>query len=189
MISPELLLEAYRSGLFPMGVEHGEILWFSPDPRGVIPLSKFHTPHGLKRLLRKTEFRVSYSRAFEIVIRECADRSDTWITPEIVDTYCLLHRLGYAHSVEVWSGDDLAGGLYGVALRGAFFGESMFHRESNASKVALFHLVRRLKERRYVLLDTQWSTPHLEQFGAIEIPRACYLELLAAGMERECRFL
>jgi leucyl/phenylalanyl-tRNA--protein transferase len=194
MIPSELLLSAYASGWFPMAVDGGEIRWFSPDPRGIIPLDTFHTPRRLARVVRKGGFRIEIDRAFESVMRACAeaerdpDDPGSWISDEIVRSYCALHERGVAHSVEVWKGDRLAGGLYGVSLGGAFFGESMFHRETDASKVALVALVERLRGRGYLLLDTQWVTEHLEQFGAIEIPRSRYLHLLDASLRRDCTF-
>lgn len=187
MISPALLLEGYLHGVFPMGMEDGEIGWFSPDPRAIIPLDgDFHVPHGLKRVLSRGLFEVRFNQSFETVMRACAAREETWITGEIIESYCELHRRGYAHSVEAWHKGRLAGGLYGVAIGGAFFGESMFHWETDASKVALHALVQRLRERGYTLLDTQWITPHLRQFGAREIPRRQYLRQLAEAAGREC---
>ncbi len=194
MIPSELLLSAYASGWFPMAVDGGEIRWFSPDPRGIIPLETFHTPRRLARVVRKAAFRIEIDRAFESVMRACAeaerdaDDPGTWISDEIVRSYCALHERGVAHSVETWQGDRLVGGLYGVALGGAFFGESMFHRETDASKVALVALVERLRSRGYTLLDTQWVTEHLEQFGAIEISRSRYLRMLDASLRRDCTF-
>ncbi len=196
MLKPDLLLAAYRQGIFPMAVDHGgRIGWFSPDPRAIIPLDeRFHVPHGLKRTLKKARFAVTVNRAFGRVIRECSVRREgTWISPGIIKAYTQLHRLGHAHSVEVWrSGageqDEVVGGLYGVAIGGAFFGESMFHRTTDASKVALVFLVERLRERGYTLLDTQWVTPHLQRFGAEEISRAEYLGRLAAALLRDCHF-
>ena len=187
-------MSAYASGWFPMAVDGGEIRWFSPDPRGIIPLDTFHTPRRLARVIRKGVFRIEIDRAFESVMRACAeaerdaDDPGTWISDEIVRSYCALHEHGVAHSVETWQGDRLVGGLYGVALGGAFFGESMFHRETDASKVALAALVERLRSRGYTLLDTQWVTEHLEQFGAIELSRSRYLRLLDASLRRDCTF-
>ena len=190
MISAELLLHAYRSSAFPMAMEDGEIAWFSPDPRGIMPLDeRFHVPHGLARTLRKGRFEIRIDAGFESVMRRCAERDETWINEEIVASYVELHRLGCAHSVEAWCEGRLAGGLYGVAIGGAFFGESMFHEETDASKVALHALVERLRARGYTLLDTQWGTPHLAQFGAVEIPRTLYRRLLAAALKCECRFV
>ena len=194
MIRPELLIAAYSSGWFPMAVEPGEIRWYSPDPRGVIPLGAFHLPARLARVIRRGVFDIAVDRAFESVIRACAesDRKDddpgTWIDDEILESYVELHRLGLAHSVETWRDGRLVGGLYGVALGGAFFGESMFHVETNASKAALAALVERLRARGFLLLDIQWVTPHLEQFGAIEVPRAHYLEQLAEALSAKTVF-
>jgi leucyl/phenylalanyl-tRNA--protein transferase len=195
MIPSELLLSAYASGWFPMAVDGGEIRWFSPDPRGIIPLDTFHAPRRLARVVRNGPFRIEINRAFESVMRACADAErdpddpGSWISDEIVHSYCALHERGVAHSVEAWNGDRLAGGLYGVSLGGAFFGESMFHRETDASKVALVALVERLRSRGYLLLDTQWVTEHLEQFGAVELSRPRYLQLLDASLRRDCTFV
>jgi leucyl/phenylalanyl-tRNA---protein transferase len=188
VIPAALLLEAYCSGIFPMGTAHGEVEWFSPDARGIIPLDGFHVPHGLRRTLKKERFEVRINQAFEQVIRACSARTDTWISEEIIASYLNLHQLGYAHSVEAWCDGRLAGGLYGVGLYGAFFGESMFHHETDASKVALVALVRRLQEREYLLLDTQFITPHLQTFGAVEISRTKYLQLLRQALALDCRF-
>ena len=194
MIPRELLISAYASGWFPMAVGDGDIRWYSPDPRGILPLDAFHVPKRLARVIRSGVFRVEIDRDFPAVIRACAsmsrdeDDGGTWIDDEIVASYCALHDAGIAHSVEAWRGDRLVGGLYGVALRGAFFGESMFHHVTDASKVVLAALVERLRDRQFALLDVQWVTPHLEQFAAIEIPRDRYLELLADALRRDCRF-
>ncbi len=189
MISIELVLQAYQQGWFPMGDDKSPgIEWYSPDPRGIIPLDTFHVPARLQRVIRQERFTICIDTAFDEVIRCCAARGETWITRDIIDTYAELHRLGFAHSVEAWQGDELAGGLYGVALRGAFFGESMFHRTTDASKVALAALVDRLRSRDYLLLDTQWVTPHLQQFGAMDIPRIRYLRMLARALDRVCTF-
>lgn len=194
MLPVDLLVSAYASGWFPMAVGSGEIRWFSPDPRGIIPLDAFHAPRRLTRVIRRGTFTIKIDRSFEDVIRACAvaDRDDeggTWIDREIVESYCALHEAGYAHSVEAWLDGKLAGGLYGVALGGAFFGESMFHHVTDASKVALAALVDRLSARGFTLLDTQWTTGHLEQFGAIEIPRTRYLALLAAALKLDRSFV
>jgi leucyl/phenylalanyl-tRNA--protein transferase len=189
-LDPALVVRAYREGLFPMAVEGGRIGWFSPDPRGIIPLDTFHVPARLARVMRSGRFEIAIDRGFEAVMRACAIREDdgTWISEAIIDCYVTLHRLGLAHSVEAWREGELAGGLYGVHLGGAFFGESMFHRETDASKVALASLVDRLQRRGFTLLDTQWVTPHLEQFGAIEIPRADYLRRLKSAIAKDCGF-
>ena len=195
MISSELLVSAYASGWFPMAVDGGQIRWFSPDPRGIIPLDTFHVPRRLARVVRKGTYRIELNQAFEAVIRACAEAErdpvdpGSWISEEIVRSYVALHERGVAHSVEAWRDDRLVGGLYGVALGGAFFGESMFHRETDASKVALVALVDRLRTRGFRLLDTQWVTDHLEQFGAIEISRDRYLRLLDSSLAQHCMFL
>lgn len=183
MIPPELLLQGYRLGVFPMAMEDGGIEWFSPNPRAIIPLEKFHVPHGLRRLAKKHVFECKIDNRFSEVIRACAKRDDTWINQEIVESYENLFDLGFAHSVEAWSNGKLAGGLYGVALGGAFFGESMFHRKTDASKFALLSLVEHLREKRFALLDTQWLTAHLARFGAVEVPRAQYLTLLMHAVD------
>jgi leucyl/phenylalanyl-tRNA--protein transferase len=189
VISIELVLQAYQQGWFPMGDDKAPgIEWYSPDPRGIIPLDTFHVPARLQRVIRQERFAIRIDTVFEEVIRSCAARGETWITEDIIETYTELHRLGFAHSVEAWEGDTLAGGLYGVGLRGVFFGESMFHRATDASKVALAALVDRLRTRDYLLLDTQWVTPHLLQFGAVEIPRVRYLRLLTRALDRVCTF-
>ena len=190
MIDPEVLLQGYRLGVFPMAMEDEEIGWFSPDPRALIPMDhQFHITHGLKRALRKNPFHVTTDSDFTGVIQGCATaHGDTWISDEIVDNYCELHRLGFAHSIEIWQNDELAGGLYGVALGGAFFGESMFHRAANASKIALVALVERLRARNFVLLDTQWTTSHLEQFGTFQVRKSDYLKLLRAALSLDCSF-
>lgn len=173
-----------------MAMEDGSIGWFSPDPRGVIPLDHFHVPSRLARVMRQHRFDTTVNRAFDDVMRACAaDRDEgTWISDDIIECYTALHRLGIAHSVEVWRAGALVGGLYGVHLGGAFFGESMFHRETDASKVALAALVDRLQRKNFSLLDVQWLTPHLATFGAAEIPREEYLRQLRRALQRECRF-
>ena len=189
MIEPELLLQAYRLGVFPMAMGNGSIEWFSPDPRAILPLAQFHVPHGLRRAQHRQPFEIRVDTAFEEVIRACANREGTWINEEIIQSYVRLHELGHAHSVEAWSDNNLAGGLYGVAVGGAFFGESMFHRVTDASKIALVALVERLRERNFALLDTQWNTAHLEQFGVVEISRSDYLLLLAEAVDLPRKFM
>jgi leucyl/phenylalanyl-tRNA--protein transferase len=189
-LTPALIEAAYRSGFFPMAVEDGSIRWFSPDPRGILPLEAFHAPKRLSRVVRSGRFSVTVNRAFCDVMSGCAENREdgTWISPEIADSYGRLRDLGLAHSVEVWQDTELAGGLYGVSLGGAFFGESMFHRATDASKVALHALVERLRHRGYLLLDTQWLTPFLETFGGIEIPRREYLRALHRALLADCHF-
>ena len=190
MIDSGLLVHAYQQGVFPMGMEDGTIGWFSPDPRGIIPLETFHAPARLQRVMRSSRFVTTVNRDFEGVMRACAaDREDgTWMTEELLRAYVGLHSAGHAHSVEVWRGEALVGGLYGVHLGGAFFGESMFHTETDASKVALVTLVERMRARGFTLLDIQWVTPHLERFGAVEIPRGDYLIRLAGALDVEATF-
>lgn len=185
-LAPGTLLAAYRSGLFPMPVDprrrRSEIAWFSPDPRGIIPIDGLRVSRSLRRSVRR--FRVSRDTAFTEVVARCAapDRSGRWITRPICDAYVELHRLGFAHSIEVWSDDELVGGLYGVRIRGLFAGESMFHAATDASKVALVALVEWLPTVGVELLDVQWTTPHLVSLGAIDVPRDRYLELLDAAL-------
>ena len=175
-LTPEGVELAYRHGIFPMADERsGEVLWFRPDPRAVIPLDGFHVSRSLARTLRRAVFDVRVDTDFEGVMRGCADRPEgTWISEGFVEVYGALHRAGKAHSVEAWREGRLAGGVYGLALGGAFMAESMFHRETDASKVALAALTSRLRERGFILLDVQYVTPHLESLGAIEITRREY---------------
>ena len=172
-----------------MAMNDDSIEWFSPDPRAVLPLEDFHVPHSLRRLVRRKPFEVTIDKAFSAVIQACAARENTWINRDIIDSYTRLHELGHAHSVEAWKENGLVGGLYGVAVGGAFFGESMFHRVTDASKIALVTLVEHLRARKFVLLDTQWLTPHLEQFGGIQISRSHYLRLLRTAVDLPRRFL
>ena len=188
ILPPGLLMQAYSQGMFPMAMESGELGWFSPDPRGIIPIKGFHIPHGMKKLLREQPFEIRINTAFATVMRGCAQRETTWISESILRSYVHLHELGCAHSVEAWQGRQLVGGLYGVSLGGAFFGESMFSRVPGASKFALCALVQRLDERGYTLLDTQWVTGHLRMFGACEIARTEYMHRLRHALKQECRF-
>src|SRR3954451_4268095 len=189
MIAPEILLEGYRIGVFPMAMEDGTIEWFSPNPRAILPLKEFHVPHTLERVARRKEFEIRIDVSFTEVMRECARRPETWINQEIIESYTRLHELGHAHSIEAWREGKLAGGLYGVAVGGAFFGESMFHRVTDASKIALVALVLHLRARKFALLDTQWLTPHLQQFGGTQISRSHYLRLLRRAIDLQRRFL
>lgn len=182
-LDADLLLRAYGAGLFPMAAsKQGPLSWFSPDPRTIIPLDGFNVPRSLSRVIRERPFEIRVNGAFDAVIHGCADRDDTWISREIIEATTELHRRGFAHSVESWRADELAGGLYGVAIGGAFFGESMFSRTPNASKAALVALVERLRTRGFRLLDVQYSNPHLAQFGTVEISRGNYLDLLAHAL-------
>jgi leucyl/phenylalanyl-tRNA---protein transferase len=187
-LTPDLLLQAYAIGIFPMAesADDPDIFWVDPEQRGILPLDSFHVARKLRRTVRHDVFEVRCDTAFEAVVRSCAQatetRPKTWINEEIVRLYAALFRRGAAHSVETWHGGRLVGGLYGVALGSAFFGESMFSRATDASKVALVHLAARLRAGGFVLLDTQFVTEHLEQFGAVEIPRAEYRRRLAAAL-------
>lgn len=190
VIDPDFLLMAYCSGFFPMAdPKTGEIGWFSPDPRAIFELEEFHVPRSLRMTIKKNLFEIRVNTRFEQVMRECARREETWISEDIVRSYVELHRLGFAHSVESWSGGALVGGLYGVAIGGAFFGESMFSRQKDASKVALVYLVERMKARGFELLDTQWITPHLKMLGAKEMTREEYLERLKRAIKKKCTFI
>jgi leucyl/phenylalanyl-tRNA--protein transferase len=194
-LTPELVIAAYCRGLFPMAASRrGRIHWFCPDPRAILPLDGFHLPRSLAKIVRGGRFAVTRDRAFEQVIAACsqprANQPETWINPRIVEVYTQLHRAGLAHSVEAWSRDDdgdeptLVGGLYGVSLGSAFFGESMFSRRTDASKVCLVHLVEHLRTQGFTLLDVQFQTDHLARFGVTEIPRDDYLARLEQALER-----
>jgi len=193
-ITPELLLRAYAAGIFPMAESAGsdELHWYDPTMRGILPLDRFHVPRSLRKTVRHSPFEVRADTAFRAVVEACGapapERESTWINGRIVDLYTDLHRRGFAHSVECWREDRLVGGLYGVSLGAAFFGESMFSRETDASKVALVHLVARLVAGGYTLLDTQFVTGHLTRFGAVEIPRRDYRARLARALQRTARF-
>lgn len=193
-ITPELLLRAYAAGIFPMAdsADSRTLRWVEPHRRGVIPLDGFHVPRSLRKVVRRGEFEITADRDFAAVMRACAapgpGREQTWINDEIHHLYNALHAMGHAHSIECWLGGELAGGLYGVSLGSAFFGESMFSRATDASKVALVHLVAHLRRGGYVLLDAQFLTRHLERFGAIEIPRRRYLRELETAVGKRAVF-
>lgn len=199
-ITPEQLLQAYANGYFPMAMAHDdpELYWFSPEERGVIPLDGFNIPRGLRRAMKAHPYRLTTDTAFEDVIRGCAeitgkgDRDETWINDAIIALYVALHQMGHAHSVEVWEGDRLVGGLYGVSIGGAFFGESMFSRAPDASKIALVALVGVLRDAGYQLLDTQYVNDHLKQFGVLAVAKADYMEklekALSASLNPSSRF-
>jgi leucyl/phenylalanyl-tRNA--protein transferase len=189
-LTPERLLGAYAAGIFPMADDQGVVHWMAPDPRCIIELEGFTVSRSLRTRVRRGDFTVRVDGDFEAVIDACADRrGGTWISSEIRAAYVELHRLGFAHSVESWCDGELVGGLYGVTLGGAYFGESMFHRATDASKVALVALVDRMRERGYELLDVQFMTEHLRQFGAIEIPRREYERRLRRAMRKSCTFV
>ncbi len=190
-LTPEGIELAYRHGIFPMADERsGEVLWFRPDPRAVIPLDGFHVSRSLARTLRRGRFEVRVDTAFATVMRSCADRPEgSWISERFVEVYGALHRAGKAHSVEAWRDRRLVGGVYGLALGGAFMAESMFHRETDASKVALAALVGRLSERGFTVLDVQYMTPHLESLGAVEITRREYERRLERALALDRTFV
>jgi leucyl/phenylalanyl-tRNA--protein transferase len=193
-VTPEQLLRAYQAGVFPMAERRDDpsLFWVSPEFRGILPLHSFHLPRRLARTVRSDKFTVKIDTAFGDVMRACAapaeDRKESWINDEILSLYTSLYEMGHAHSVESWHEGLLVGGLYGVSIGGAFFGESMFSIERDASKVALAHLIARLIAGRFSLLDTQFITDHLAQFGAAQIPRVEYLSLLADALEKDADF-
>lgn len=193
-LDPETLLSAYAQGAFPMADRGGIVRWYTADPRGVFPLDhRFHIPQTLRQIVKQGKFEVRVNHDFAATMRACrqvprAESGGTWISEDLIAAYVRLHELGFAHSVECWQGGELVGGLYGVSLGAAFFGESMFHRATNASKVALIHLVERLRERGFELLDTQASTDHLRQFGCIDLPAKEYMELLRRALGKKCEF-
>lgn len=190
-ITPEVLLHAYASGVFPMAesADNPEIFWVEPQLRGIFPLDGFRISRSLRRRMRRADYSVSVDTCFAEVVRACADRPETWINDRIFDLYLRLHNMGFAHSVEVFRDGRLIGGVYGVALGRAFFGESMFSRATDASKIALANLVARLRAGGFTLFDTQFLTPHLESLGAIEIPQAEYLDRLRIALEKPADFL
>ena len=198
-LNPEYLISAYSQGYFPMpDPTSGEIVWLKPDPRAIIPLSDYHVSRSMQSLIKRGQYRVSYNQAFLDVVEGCADREDTWITPEFKEAYYQLHQLGFCHSLEIWdqvrnqdgsiSTEVLVGGTYGVSVRGAFFAESMFHRKSNMSKLALYHLVEHLKEREYQLLECQFVTKHLASLGATAISDREYMIRLKEALNQSCSF-
>ncbi|HZZ43391.1 MAG TPA: leucyl/phenylalanyl-tRNA--protein transferase [Tepidisphaeraceae bacterium] len=189
-LDPGTLLTAYSQGIFPMADPDGTIRWYSADPRGIFPLDSFHTPHTLQQLIKQNHFQIRINHDFESTMRACMSQraGETWINEKLIRAYTHLHELGFAHSVEAWHDNQLVGGLYGVSIGAAFFGESMFHTHPNASKVALVHLVQRLNDREFELLDTQASTPHLARFGCIEIPATDYLTRLNQAISKRRQF-
>ncbi len=193
-LTPELLLCAYANGIFPMADDRDDpvIQWIDPHHRGIIPLDRYHVPKSLKKVIRQQRFDIRANTAFEAVIKSCAecrpDRPRTWLNDELIELYCTLHDKQYAHSVECWMDDRLVGGVYGLSLGGAFFGESMFSRARDASKVALINLIERLRDGGYCLLDTQFVTDHLKRFGATQIPRDAYIRRLREALLIEARF-
>lgn len=193
-LTPEILLRAYAVGLFPMAERRDDptLFWIDPEKRGILPLDGFHVSRRLRRTVRNGPYEIRCDTAFSAVVHACASpgakRGDTWINDEIESLYADLHELGRAHSVETWLDGELVGGLYGVSLGAAFFGESMFSKARDASKVALVHLVARLIKGNYRLLDTQFVTDHLTQFGVVELPRAGYRQLLSSALDASATF-
>jgi leucyl/phenylalanyl-tRNA--protein transferase len=181
------VLYAYTQGFFPMAHEdeNNQVYWHKPQSRGIIPLDQFHVPKNLSRLYRRNKFDLHRNKDFEGVIRACSNRSETWISEEIINTYVTLHNMGYCQSFETWLDGKLVGGLYGISMGRAFFGESMFHTVTDASKIALVFLVEYLKNANYTLLDTQYLNPHLEQFGAVEIPDDEYMKQLKMALSSD----
>lgn len=188
LLDPILVINAYAQGIFPMADDFGRIRWYAPDPRAILEHSNLYVSRSLRATIRKSIYEVRMDTAFEAVMRCCADREDTWINEEFIRTYTRLHYAGFAHSVETWKDGQLAGGLYGVALGGAFMGESMFSYAANASKVCLAALVEHLKTQDFVLHDTQFLTPHLATLGVTEIPRREYERRLRAALRLERRW-
>ncbi len=192
-LSPERLIFAYSLGIFPWYSEDEPILWWSPDPRMILFPDELKISRSLKKVLKNKGFEVRFNTAFEDVIKNCATvkrkgQDGTWLTPEMIEAYIRLHKLGFAHSVETYLDGKLVGGLYGVAIGGVFFGESMFHKVSDASKVAFVHLVKRLKEKGFDIIDCQQSTPHMARFGAREIPRKEFLDIISKSIHKKVSF-
>jgi leucyl/phenylalanyl-tRNA--protein transferase len=190
-LRPQTLLLAYSDGVFPWFNSHDPVLWWSPDPRAILPLDDMHVPRRLARTIRQGKFRVTVNECFEDVMRACGNNrpEGTWVTEGMVEAYVALHRLGFAHSVETWVSNQLAGGTYGVAIGGLFAAESMFYRVTDGSKAALVFLVERLRERGYELLDVQMATKHTQRFGVVEIPRCEYLRRLRKALRKQVTFV
>jgi leucyl/phenylalanyl-tRNA--protein transferase len=187
-LDPRLVISAYAQGIFPMADERGKLHWYAPDPRAILEHTNLYVSRSLRTTIRKGIYEVRLDTAFEQVMRCCAAREETWINEEFIKTYSYLHTLGIAHSVEAWCDHQLVGGLYGIALGGAFMGESMFSRATNASKVCLVYLVQHLVNHGYVLHDTQFTTPHLITLGVTEIPRSLYEQRLQQALQLRCTF-
>ena len=189
-LAPETLIRAYCNGIFPMaeGKDTDKIFWVSPEIRGVIPLNKFHISKSLRRSIVKRDYKIKINTDFLGVIKNCADRPESWINSDILKAYSDLFNLGFCHSIEVWDNDDLIGGVYGLAIKRAFFGESMFSKRSNASKIALAYLVSRLKYGGFLLFDVQFQSEHLKTLGAIEVLKANYRDLLKNALEGDANF-
>ena len=187
-LTPDVLYAAYSQGYFPMPDETGDILWFRPDPRAILPLDGFHVSRSLRRILTRKTFSITYDKAFSRVMQLCAKRQTTWINEEMRIAYEALHAIGHARSLEVWAGEELVGGVYGVHFGSVFFAESMFYRQANASKVALYHLVYHLRQQGFTLLECQFMTTHLQSLGATEISESEYIEKLEIGLQQQAVF-
>ncbi len=191
ILTPQILLRAYSLGLFPMaeGKKSDEIYWYDPDPRGVLPIERFHVPRRLKDKIRRSDYQIKVNYDFRKTMRLCGSRTETWINEELIDVYTDLHNNGFAHSLEVWRHDEMVGGIYGVHIGAAFFGESMFSFQRDMSKVALTHLMARLWWAGFVLFDTQFLTPHLQQFGGYELSQKEYKSQLSQAIKQPCDML
>ena len=188
-LEPEIMLGLYLKGAFPMADEGTEIInWYMPEKRTIIPLDNYNYPRSLKKVISESKFEYKFDTDFHSVVKNCASRSSTWISEELIEAYLRLNKLGFIHTVETWQKGELVGGLYGVAIKGAFFGESMFSNVSQASKAALIKLLEHLKQKKYSLLDVQYMTPHLKMFGAIEISFEEYEQLLLEARKKNCEF-
>ena len=189
LLTTEVLIKAYADGFFPMAEsKDGDIYWHSPDPRAIIPLNTMRIPRSMRQIFRKKIFSFTINKNFNFVIKACSEREDTWISDDIIYAYNQLHRAGFAHSVETWCNGEIVGGLYGVAIGGAFFGESMFNIVNNASKAAFYFLMAKLNQNGFILLDSQYINDFTEQLGAIEIPREDYLKILKGAIQYKCEF-
>jgi leucyl/phenylalanyl-tRNA--protein transferase len=187
-LQPENMIKLYSRGAFPMADDNGKINWYFPDIRTVIPLDNYNLPRSLRKFMERTNFLIKTDTSYQEVIKNCAAREKTWISEKLIDAYKRLFTLNHLHSVEVWQNDKLVGGLYGITFKGAFFGESMFSNITQASKVALIKLIEHLIEKKFLLLDVQYQTPHLKMFGAVEISFFEYYELLLKSYKTDCEF-
>lgn len=188
IIEPEQLLEAYMKGYFPMAEKNGELYWHNPNPRAIIPLDNVKPNRSMMQVMKKRKISFTVNQDFPSVIHECSNRSDTWISDKIIESYINLHCLGFAHSVETWENGEMTGGLYGVAIGGAFFGESMFSKKSDSSKAAFYFLINKLRNQDFLLLDSQYLNDFTEQLGAVEIPRNLYLRILRNAVDMPVKF-
>ena len=189
ILTPDIIISAYTQGYFPMAEDkEGDIYWHCPDPRAIIPIEKPRKSKSLKQSIKKCEFEFTKNRDFEYVIRACSDRDDTWISEDIIENYTKLNKMGFAHSIECWSKDEIVGGLYGISIGGAFFGESMFNHLTDAAKASFHYLIDLLKRKNFILLDSQYINPFTKQLGAIEISKSEYLDKLSKALSIPIRF-